>query len=151
MQKAGMQISIGQDGGAAAEPSSMLMEVHQSLYMQRAAFGVDAAEPAQCIRWASHGGAKVLGLDQTGVIAPGYEADLAIYDVDDLAGAAFHAPEFIPVLRGSAPLQWLLCGGRVVVEDGQIPGLDMEALKERTRRAVGKLKTWQADIRSGAH
>ena len=40
---------------------------------------------------------------------------------------------------GSARLRYLLIGGRVVVEDGAIPGLDLHKLKTDAARVVMRL------------
>ena len=40
---------------------------------------------------------------------------------------------------GSAKLRYLLIGGRIVVEDGAIPGLDLQKLKTDAARVVTRL------------
>jgi hypothetical protein len=51
-----------------------------------------------------------------------------------------HDPLIAPVTcGGSAKLRYLLIGGRIVVEDGAIPGLDLQKLKSDAARVVTRL------------
>jgi hypothetical protein len=45
-----------------------------------------------------------------------------------------------PVVSGGRPsLKWLIIGGRIVVEDNAIPGVDMAALRAQARTDVMRL------------
>jgi hypothetical protein len=51
-----------------------------------------------------------------------------------------HDPMISPVTcGGSAKVRHLLVGGRIVVEDGVIPGLDLKKLKSDAARVVTRL------------
>jgi hypothetical protein len=51
-----------------------------------------------------------------------------------------HDPMIAPVTcAGSASLRYLLIGGRTVVENGAIPGLDIQKLKSDAARVVARL------------
>jgi cytosine/adenosine deaminase-related metal-dependent hydrolase len=81
----------------------------------------------------------VLGLD-TGALEPGRAADLAIYSLDDPRYLGLHDPAIGPVVAGGWPrLRSLLVGGREVVRDGVIPGLDLEELGAQARAVVGSM------------
>ena len=91
-------------------------------------------------RWASANGARVLGFDDAGVIAPGKLADLAIFELSHPRYFGLHDPLLGPVAAaGSARLRHLIVGGRVVVERGTIPGLDLEKLRHDAARVVTRL------------
>lgn len=140
MRKAGVPIGLGQDGGAANDPGDMISEAHFAWYVHRAAGGHDALSIADVIHFGTRGGAAILGLEKVGAIAPGFEADLAVYDLDDLRFAAFHDPGIAPVAAGVRPrLKRLLVGGRTVVADDRIIGLDLAALRGRVKAAVRRL------------
>jgi cytosine/adenosine deaminase-related metal-dependent hydrolase len=107
----------GSSGAAAARASSS----H--------AGAVDAAEAL----WiATRGGARVLGRQDIGHIAPGMAADVVAFDLDDLAYAgALHDP--LAALVFCAPSRaWLsIVDGRVVVRDGRVTTVDTGPLVER--------------------
>jgi 8-oxoguanine deaminase len=142
MRKAGVPIGLGQDGGAANDPGDFISEAHFAWYVHRARSGHDALSIADVIHWGTRGGAEMLGFGAVGAIAPEFEADLAIYELDDIRFAGFHDPGIAPVATGVRPrLKRLLVGGRTIVVDDQIIGLDLRELQQRVRTAVRRLVT----------
>jgi len=96
------------------------------------------------VRWGTAGGAKVLGLDAIGRLAAGMAADIAVYALDrDPRHFGLHDVAIAPVASGGrAHLKALLVGGRRVVDDGAIAGLDMAELGRAARSAVRELQAW---------
>ncbi|MBW8189767.1 amidohydrolase family protein [Neiella marina] len=140
MQQAGATISIGVDGAASNEQASMLAELRLAWLMQRAVTRrPDQITIEQVIHWGSAGGAKVLGLDSIGTLAPGMAADLALYRLDQLSNIGLHEPVYGPIACGQATPALVMCQGRVVVKDGQIPNLDLAQLKRMAADAVALL------------
>jgi len=141
MRAAGAPISLGQDGGAANEAGEMIAEAHFAWYAHRTKGGPEALTIEEVVHWGTRSGAAILGLDAVGLVAPGYAADLAVYRLDDLRFAAFHDIAIAPVAAGVRPyLKCLMVGGRTVVEDDTILGLDVAELRRRTRTAVRRLR-----------
>jgi cytosine/adenosine deaminase-related metal-dependent hydrolase len=140
MRKAGVRIGLGQDGGAANDPGDMISEAHFAWYVHRASGGHDALSIADVIHWGTRGGAEILGFEKVGAIASGFEADLAVYKLDDIRFASFHDPGIAPVATGVRPrLKRLLVGGSTVVADDQVIGLDLAELRQRVQAAVQRL------------
>ena len=82
----------------------------------------------------------MLGLPHIGTLAPGQQADIAIFNLDHPRHFGMHDPMIAPVTcAGSASLRALLIGGRMVVENGVIPGLDIQKLKYDAARVVARL------------
>jgi cytosine/adenosine deaminase-related metal-dependent hydrolase len=82
----------------------------------------------------------VLGLPRIGTLAPGQQADIAIFDLDQPRHFGMHDPLIAPVTcAGSAQLRYLTVGGRIVVENGAIPGLDIQKLRSDAARIVARL------------
>jgi cytosine/adenosine deaminase-related metal-dependent hydrolase len=93
------------------------------------------------LRVATRGGAKVLGRDDIGQIAPGMAADLAIYDLRTLpmAGGAVHDPVASLLLTQPAQTAWTLVHGHVVADHGQITTVDLPRLIEAHNRMAAQL------------
>jgi 8-oxoguanine deaminase len=159
LEDAGVCVSIGVDGAGANEASDMISEVHAAWLMQRARGGQGAvslhrggagetgaadATAEDVVRWGTAGGARVLGLDSVGRLAPGMAADIAVYSLDrDPRYFGLHDIGVAPVVSaGRAHLKALYVGGKRVVEEGAIAGLDMAALARQARAAVHDLRRW---------
>jgi 8-oxoguanine deaminase len=118
----------------------MISEMHSALHVHRAVKGAAAARIEDVVRWASAGGARVLGFPDNGVVAPGKLADIAIFDLSHPRYCGLHDPLSGPVAAaGAAHLRYLLVGGRVVVEDGTTPGLDLTRLRHDASRVLARL------------
>ena len=156
LEDAGVTVSIGVDGAGSNEAADMLSEAHAAWLMQRARGGQDAlalhrggsgeqgaadASIDDVVRWGTAGGAAVLGLDAVGTLAPGMAADIAVYSLaHDPRHFGLHDVAIAPVAGGRARLKALLVGGRTVVVDGAIPGLDLAQLGHAARNAVRALQ-----------
>jgi cytosine/adenosine deaminase-related metal-dependent hydrolase len=136
----GGTVSLAVDGAASNESADMISEMNSAWLTHRAVKGATAVSIEDVVRWASANGARVLGFADAGVIAPGKLADIAIFELSHPRYFGLHDPLLGPVVgAGSAQLRHLLVGGRVVVEDGAIPGLDLEALRHDAARVVAQL------------
>lgn len=91
--------------------------------------------------WGTAGGASVLGLPAIGALAVGQAADIAVYRLDrDPRYFGLLDPAVGPVASGGAAhLATLLVGGREIVKEGKLPGLDIAQLGAQARAAVRKL------------
>jgi cytosine/adenosine deaminase-related metal-dependent hydrolase len=136
----GGTVSLAVDGSASNESADMVSEMHSAWHTHRAAKGASAVNVEEVVRWASANGARVLGFEDAGVIAPGKLADLAIFDLSHPRYFGLHDPLIGPVAAAGSPhLRHLIVGGRVVVADGNIPGLDLAALRHDAARVVARL------------
>jgi cytosine/adenosine deaminase-related metal-dependent hydrolase len=138
MATLGGAVSLAVDGAASNESADMLSEMHSAWHTHRAAKGAAATTVEEVVRWATAGGARVLGFPDLGVLAPGKLADLAIFNLSSPRYFGLHDPLAGPVVAGgAADLRLLMIGGRIVAENGVIPGVDLEKLR---RDAAGIVK-----------
>ena len=155
LQEAGSPVSLAVDGAASNEAADMLNEAHTAWLMARARGGQDArpeyagghgergaadATVDDVVTWGTSGGARVLGLEGVGTLAPGMAADIAVYALDQPRHFGLHDPAIGPVVSGGASLRALFVNGRMVVRGGAIPGLDLAELGARSRDAVRTLR-----------
>ncbi|WP_322087325.1 amidohydrolase family protein [Burkholderia sp. BCC1999] len=140
MAAAGVPVSLGVDGVASNESGSMTHEANFAWLVHRAAHGASATTVEDVLHWGTQGGANVLGLDAVGTLAVGQAADLVLYDVSGPRFNGFHDYAIAPVTAGEpAPVKYNIVNGRVVVDNGEIPGLDLAALRRAAVDAVRQL------------
>jgi cytosine/adenosine deaminase-related metal-dependent hydrolase len=138
MAALGGLVSLAVDGAASNESADMISEMNTAWHTHRAAKGAASTTVEEVVRWATVNGARVLGFDDLGVLAPGKLADIAIFNLSSPRYFGLHDTLSGPVVgAGAADLKTLMVGGRIVVENGTIPGLDIEKLR---RDAAGIIK-----------
>ncbi|MGH3650428.1 MAG: 8-oxoguanine deaminase [Acidimicrobiia bacterium] len=134
---AGVPVGLGVDGSASNDSSHMLAEARQALLLNRLAVSPGVGEGAQltarqALALATVGGARVLGRDDIGVLAPGYVADFVAIDLNRVGFAgALHDPVAAVVLCGPTTVDASWVGGKPLVEKGDVVGVDTGALIER--------------------
>jgi cytosine/adenosine deaminase-related metal-dependent hydrolase len=83
----GVPVGLGVDGSASNDSNDVLMEARQALLLARVLGGADALNPYEALGMATRGGARCLGRDDLGQLAPGKAADVALYPSDGLERA----------------------------------------------------------------
>lgn len=132
MIDAGVPVGLGVDGSASNDGSHMMGEVRQAMLAQRVGYGPDALSARQALEIATLGGAKVLNRDDIGAIAPGMSADLAAFDLGDIAYAgALRDPVAALVFCAGPRAAYTIVNGKVVVREGRLTTLDTRALVAR--------------------
>ena len=139
----GMKVGIGVDGSASNDSSDMLGEVRQAMLLQRVKYGSTALSAREALRMASEHGAHMLGFEETGRIAEGMLADLALFDVDKLgyAGASTDPVASLVFCGGDHRAAYVLANGKVIVDGGRLVGLDEEEIRSRADAESRKLFT----------
>ena len=131
MEDAGVRIGLGVDGSASNNASNLIQEVRAAFLLQRGRYGVDRVSHLDAFRWATTGSAACIGRPELGAIAVGNPADMAMFRLDDLRFSGAEDPIAALILCGAHRADRVMVGGRWVVVDGAIPGLDLGALLRR--------------------
>jgi len=141
MRAAGVPVGLGVDGSASNDGAHMLGEARQALLLARVGHGPAALTARQALGLATLGGARVLGRDDIGAIAPGMSADCVAFPTSgiELAGGAVHDPVASLLFCTPPRVAWSIIDGRVVVRDGQLTTLDLPRLAERHNRLALQL------------
>ncbi len=134
-------VGLAVDGSASNDCSNMLMEMRQALLVHRVGTGVDRMKPADVVRMATQGGARVLGRDDIGTLEVGKAADLAAFRLDDLGLAgAMHDPAAASFMSwGTGRAEYTVVNGAVVVEKGRLATIDVERLVHDANRIAARM------------
>jgi len=141
LEAAGAPVGLGVDGSASADASNMMQEVRTAFQLQRLKHGAEAVGHLDALRWATQGSARCLGRGDIGAIAPGMQADLAFFDLNEPRFSGHGDPMAALVLCGAHRADRVMVKGRWVVEDGAIPGVDLDRLMAEHRDAARTLQT----------
>jgi len=131
LEGAGVGVGLGVDGSASNDGSNLMQEVRAAFLVQRARYGVTKVSHKDALRWATKGSAACVGRPELGDIAVGKMADLALFKLDELRFSGHGDPLAALVLCGAHRADRVMVGGKWIVENGQIPGLDIADLTRR--------------------
>ncbi len=140
LEAAGSPVGLGVDGSASNDHSNLIQEVRQAFLLQRLRYGSARVAVTDALRWATVGGARVLGRSQLGTLQPGALADVALFDLEALRFSGAGDPLLALVTCGAERARHVMVDGEWRVVDGAIPGLDLEALVARHGEAARKLQ-----------
>jgi 5-methylthioadenosine/S-adenosylhomocysteine deaminase len=137
-----VNLGIGTDGAVCSD--------NQNMYeaMRLASF-VSKVQGPEWRRWlttrevalaATEGGARALGFAHIGRIAPGYQADLVLLDLDHPNWLPFNDPvnQLVHCEDGNA-VDSVMIGGRMVVEHRRVVTIDLDRLRARVAEARDRL------------
>lgn len=141
LESAGMPVSLGVDGSASNDASNLMIETRQAFLLQRLHEGAARVGHRDVLRWATEGGARCLGRPDLGRLTPGAQADLALFRLDALGFAGAGDPLAALVLCGAHAADRVMIAGQWRLIDGEVPGLDVEALTAAQREASAALLT----------
>jgi 8-oxoguanine deaminase len=141
MEQAGVKIGIGVDGSASNDGSNLMQEVRAAFLLQRSRYGVKAVSHTDALRWATKGSAACVGRTDIGEIAVGKMADLALFKLDEPRFSGSGDPLAALVLCGAHRADRVMVGGRWIVQDGEIPNLDLGPLMKRHSAAAHALQS----------
>ena len=139
LRAAGAPVGLGVDGVASNEVGGLFGELRQALYTARLREGrADALMPADVVEMAAAGGAACLGRSaDLGRLEVGMAADVAVWPGDDVGDIA--DPLVALALGPDRRVRHLFVGGRRVVADGELVGLDLPAAHTELARRARRL------------
>jgi cytosine/adenosine deaminase-related metal-dependent hydrolase len=144
MRDAGVPVGLGVDGSASNDGSHLLGEARLAMLLQRVAGGPvkgpSAMGAREILEIATRGGARVLGRDDIGYLAPGMAADLVTIALDDIGLAGgLHDPLAAAMFCAVPRVRHSVVNGRVVVRDGELTTIDLTELVARHNRLAAEL------------
>jgi 5-methylthioadenosine/S-adenosylhomocysteine deaminase len=135
-KRAGVNIALGTD----TYPRDMMLQMRNASYMGKiASRNLKAAAAAEVFEAATLNGARSLGRDDIGRLAPGARADIVIIDLtgrDSLRYGPIRDPIKSLIDCGIGDdVDTVIVDGVVRMEGGRIPGVDFAALRQQAQAA----------------
>ena len=145
MRDRGVRVGLGVDGSASNDSNQLLGEARQAMLLQRVGWPgfesrADRFSAREALELATLGGAAVLGRNDIGSLEAGKAADLVAYRVDGIQHAGAGA-DLVAALLTCAPVNacYSIINGRVVIERGEITGLDLPSLIHQHNQQAQRL------------
>ena len=150
----GVTVGIGTDGGASADGQNMFETVRLACNLSR----IQARPPEawlsanEALQLGTSGSAKVLGMqDLIGRLAPGYKADMVFLDLGHINYVPLNELVHQVVhVEDSTAMRHVMVGGRFVVENRRVLGVDMDAIGRRAATTAERLRAANRETRATA-
>jgi len=136
---AGVTVGLGSDGYITD-----MFEVMRGAFLIHKAYRQDPRVMPASLVWqlATEGGARALGLEKVGRLAPGWQADLQLIDSTlPTPVESWNLYDQLLLYRSRRDVRGVMVAGRWRVRDGSILDVDEAALRARAHAAAQRL--WQ--------
>jgi cytosine/adenosine deaminase-related metal-dependent hydrolase len=137
----GVPVGLGVDGAASNDGCNLLREARLACLLARVGESDPGAmAPRTALEMATLGGARVLGREDIGHLAPGMSADFIALNIDQphFAGAQWDLVAAL-ILCQPERVDYSYINGKRVVHQGRLITAEIETLVERTQRAAAAL------------
>jgi len=141
MVNAGVPVGLGVDGAASNDATNLFQEARTACLLARVgAQDASVMTARDALELATRGGARVLGRDDIGAIAPGMSADFIAVNLDrpSLAGAQHDVVAALVLCHVDA-VDYSFINGRRVVDQGRLTTVELPKLIEQTNRLSRQL------------
>ncbi len=129
LQQAGCRIGLAVDGSASNDGSNMITEVRQSLLQQRLVYGAEKITAETVLGFATSGNASVFHRSDIGELSVGKQADLAIFNLNELRFSGAGDPLAALVICGGHRVEKLMIAGQWVINNFEHSTINAEELK----------------------
>jgi 8-oxoguanine deaminase len=128
LERAGVALGLGVDGSSSNDSSNLMEGVRHALMINRLTYDATITH-RDALRWATEGSARCLGRDDIGAIAPGKQADLALFKLDELRFSGAADPLAALVHCGAHRADRVMIAGEWRVIDAMPIGIDLDKLR----------------------
>jgi 5-methylthioadenosine/S-adenosylhomocysteine deaminase len=152
MKARGVALGIGTDGASCSDNQNMFEAMRLASFASRL-LGTDYRgwlRTEEVLAMATEGSARALGLgDAIGRLAAGYQADIVFLDLDHPNLIPLNDPvnQLVHSENGGA-VDSVMIGGRMVLEHGRFPGIDVAALRARIADRVAELRDKTGELKA---
>jgi 5-methylthioadenosine/S-adenosylhomocysteine deaminase len=151
----GIPLGIGTDGCQSSDNQNVFEAMRTAALISR----VQGPDPrqwlsaAEAFEAATTGGARALGMERIiGQLAPGFKADVVFLDLDNINYVPLNEPLYhVVFVEDGTGVDRVMVGGRMLVADGKVIGVDMAKLAAEANEAVAYLANVNAEARDFVH
>ena len=152
MRHRGLAVGIGTDSVSCSDNQNMFEAMRLASYASRLV-GVDYTKwlrTEEVLTMATEGSARALGFgDRIGKLAEGYKADIVFLDLGHTNLIPLNDPvnQLVHSESGAA-VDSVMIGGRMVLDHGTFPGIDVAALRRKISARLDELKEKTRELKA---
>lgn len=139
LRSRGVVVGLGTDGTSSNNNLDMFGEMRSAAFQQKLVKGATALPAYEVLQMATVDGARVLGLQDVGVLAPGYKADLISINFDQPHFyPRFSIPAHLVYVAHAGDVRTVMVDGKILMQERQLMTIDIKRVcHEVEKRAKG--------------
>lgn len=137
----GIVVGLGTDGCSSNNNLDMLEEIRLVAMLHK----LDKLDPlavpaATALKMGTELGAKALGMNDVGVIKPGYKADIVLFNTNRSEWCPKHnLLSLLVYSASSSSIDGVICNGKVLMEKGELKTMDEEKILFEAQKTADEL------------
>ncbi|AET70097.1 cytosine deaminase-like metal-dependent hydrolase [Desulfosporosinus orientis DSM 765] len=140
----GVIVGLGTDGASSNNNLDMFGEMRTAAFLQKLYVNSTALPAYEVLEMATIGGAQTLGLENVGMLAPGFKADLISIDMDQPHFyPRFSIPAHLVYAAHAGDVRTMMVDGKFLMEERKLMSMDEEKVcqeaERRAKRIAGEL------------
>ena len=142
MLKKGIKVGIGTDGVSSNNNLDLIEEARMGSYLQK----VNKLDPTlldikELLKMLTVNGAKILNLDQLGLLKPDYKADMILVDINDNPAFYPHHNNLSNLFYGNngKSVKTVIIDGKIIMENKKIKNLNQDKVLYKAEQISKKL------------
>lgn len=140
----GIPVGIGTDGACSNNDLDMFGEMRSAAFQQKLTDSPESLKAYNVLAMATVEGAKVTGLDDIGMLAPGYKADLISVNLDQPHFyPRFSIPSHLVYCARGGDVRTVMVDGKILMQEGNLLTLDERKIcleaEKRAKRIASEL------------
>ncbi|HBV85807.1 MAG TPA: N-ethylammeline chlorohydrolase [Desulfosporosinus sp.] len=122
----GAVVGLGTDGASSNNNLDLFGEMRSAAFQQKLRVDSTALPAYQVLEMATIGGAQTLGLENVGMLAPGYKADLITIDMDQPHFyPRFSIPAHLVYAAHAGDVRTMMVDGKFIMEERELLTMDV--------------------------
>ncbi|NQT62682.1 MAG: 8-oxoguanine deaminase [Candidatus Marinimicrobia bacterium] len=140
--EAGVNVSLGVDGSASNDSGDMLLEMRNAMLISRLREQDYWLTARDVLSMATRGGAAALGRHDIGQLSMGKQADLALFEMNNLAQAGSLSDPIASLIftTRQRPVDYLIVQGKIIIRGGDSKVDETNLVSKHNRIAADMLQ-----------
>ncbi len=142
LQGKGVIVGLGTDGASSNNNLDLFGEMRSAAFQQKLRVSSTALPAYEVLKMATVGGAQTLGLEDVGILAPGFKADLITLDMDQPHFyPRFSIPSHLVYSAHAGDVRTVMVDGIFLMEERKILTMDVKKVCQEAETRAKRIST----------
>jgi len=138
----GVVVGLGTDGASSNNNLDLFGEMRSAAFQQKLIVGSTVLPAYEMLKMATVGGAQTLGLEDVGMLAPGFKADLITVDMDQPHFyPRFSIPSHLVYVAHAGDVRTMMVDGKFLMEERKVLTMDVKKVCQEAETRAKRIST----------